>query len=192
MKFLAKTTGIIIALGMALPVLADEPAFTYAEVGYVRLNLDGIDADPDGYNLKGSYAFNESTFARGSYADLEDDLDGTDIESQDFTLGLGYKAAVSETSVWYIAADYVEVKVDVDDSSDRGNGYSLGMGTRTFLTTKFELALEFNYADVEEAEGFAGSVGAVYYFTNMIGLTVDASLDDNDNSSAGVGVRFNF
>jgi len=196
MKNPVKIAGVIAALSFAAPLFADVPGFTYVEAGYVRANPQDLDINPDGFALSGSYAFNASTFARGAYVNTEDDLDGVNIEADSFSLGLGYRQVVSATSVWYLVADYVEVDGEVSDgnlsvSADE-NGYALGTGIRTMLNPKFELAFEINYVDIEEADGFAGSIGAVYSVTPEVGLTASAGIDEDDNSTAGVGIRYTF
>lgn len=192
MQSLIKFTGVLGVLALAAPAFADEPNFTYAEAGYVRLNLDESEANPDGFTLKGSLAISESGFIRANYTDASDEVMGVDLDADAYSVGLGYQQPVAVGSAWYIAVDYVEADAEVAGISVDENGYSLGWGARSFVAACFEMTLELNYVDIEEQEGFAGTVGAIYHFNDRIGVTVDAGIDEEENSSAGVGVRFNF
>ncbi|MGV6806938.1 MAG: outer membrane beta-barrel protein, partial [bacterium] len=177
----------------SVAALADQPSYSYVEAGYHKINIDGFDSNPDGYYLKGSVALSESGFLRGEFANAEDDLEGVDYEVDALMIGIGYQQPMGENSSIYAVADYLEAEADADgfESVDE-NGFQVAGGVRGFVADNFELGAEIGYADVEEADGFVGTISAVFHIASGFGISAAASIDEEDDSRVQIGVRYTF
>lgn len=190
-------SGLTFALSLPTIASAEQPSYSYLEAGYSRLNLDDIDIDPDGYYVKGSFELSESFFVRAMYWDLEDDFDtflgNVDVDVTQTQVGIGYKRPAGDNTSFYVAADYLEAEVDIEQFGDAdADGYQISAGLRSNLTSSFELYSEIGYADVDDTDGFIGLLGGVFHIANGFGISLEGSIDDDSNSMISTGIRYSF
>lgn len=194
-NFLLPTILSVAMIPMA--ALAEQPSYNFVEGGYLRVNLDDIDIDPDGIYLKGNFALGDSVFFRGGYIKVEEEISdffgSVDVEVQELQLGLGYRMPMGVNSSWYVAVDYLTGEIEIEFFGDADtDGFQLATGARGYVSEKVELYGELGYVDVEGENGLAASVGGIFHLTRQFGLTLEAGLDDDSNTSIAIGGRLTF
>jgi opacity protein-like surface antigen len=193
MKIKKSALPFALATALSAAALAEQPNYTYVEVGAFRMNLDGIPHNPTGYYIDGSAALGDSgVYLRGGYFDGDDSAYGVDVDVSGLNLGLGYQAALNDNSSWHVYADWVQPEVEVNSVSVDEDGYSLGAGVRSFVAENLELGVDIGYTDVDEEDGFGGSASATYYFADQFGVTLSGELDEDSNSAIALGLRVTF
>lgn len=197
MKF--KTLLLTAALGCTLStgVLAASPNWNYVEGGYTKQDIDGTD-DQNGFNVGGSFRFNDNYFVRGRYTDVSDDLSiapnvAVDIDTTWVELGFGYIRSMNSTTDLYgvIAIEDLEIEIEDTDLSD--TGYSAHVGVKSRVADQLELFGEIGYADIDDADidDLSLRAGANYYFTDQLSIGADyRKLDDVDLLSANIRYSF--
>jgi hypothetical protein len=145
----------MMATGLLLPVFAHagqtimasaggQPSYTYIEGGYMGIEPDNGELEPDGYSIRGSYAlgawddeenFVDHIFLAGHYSSLEDEFGGGnrvqignnggttvivngsrggDLEIDLYGASVGWKSALGKNSSWHASVDYLNVESDLD------------------------------------------------------------------------------
>jgi len=186
-----KRTLFALALAAALPMSAQagDLSYNYIQGGYSAANVDGLDGG--GFGIKGSFAFNDSFYAFGSY----DTSDDSGIDFNQTSIGAGWHTA-GDTQ-WFVEASYVNNEVDFGGGfSNDDDGYAIAGGVRAKLNDKFELNGNLNYKDVGDfGDGIGAGIGALLSFNDTWGAY--ASYDYSDRGSFdvdtwGVGIRASF
>ncbi|RLQ21020.1 porin [Seongchinamella sediminis] len=187
---------LALALGLAsLSLAAQASDLSYSNVGVSYLDGDLANLDADGYALDASIAISDSFFIDGSYSRLE--ADDINAEADQYSLGLGFHAPITPTADLVIGASWlradVEACVGPFCASEDGNGWGADAGVRWLITPQFEANIFLGYADVEDEDDTAISVGARYFITPM--FSVDggySSANDADTDIWNVGLRYHF
>jgi Outer membrane protein beta-barrel domain len=183
----------LLAVGLALPALAEGPRYTYAELGYQRVDFDNFSEDEDAGYLAGSLGLNDRLFlaADASYGTI--DVSGNDIDVTTIDAGLGMHLPLNETVDFVAGVAYVYVDINTDryNISQDDDGYALRAGLRAMLTPKLELNGGATYVDISGDDNTSAYFGAVYSFTDAFAVT--GSIDVGDNATTyGVGARLYF
>ncbi len=186
---------VIAAAVSSAGAMAESPNWTYIDASYVSSDLG--DAEPEGFEIRGSYEINDMFFIDGSYTDQDDDINTAigdfDFEFSNFDLGVGAKYGLSETTDVYgrVAWQSWDIETDLDDDDD--NGYSAAVGIRSVVWQGLELNAEAGYIDVGDffdGEGFF-EVGGIYNLANGLGLGVSyGEIDDLETWKATVRYSF--
>jgi len=186
---------IALALAAALPLSAQagELNYNYVQLDYTRASLDGVDADPDGFTLKGSAALGEKFYLFGSYLRGSDSIEGLDLDYDQTQVGFGYRHAVSERTDMIAELSYVKAEIDVEDEFNAsGDGYRASFGVRGLMSDSMEGYAKANWTDAEDADGaFSGTVGALFKINQTWGINAEAEFGD-DATIWGLGVRASF
>lgn len=180
-------SGAILSV-LSFGALADTPTFNFVEVGYT----DSFDSDGlDGVEVNGSFELNDSFFLNVNYMAAEED---NLIDIDGYVLGLGYKNDLSDNSVWFAQADYLTIDSEITlpsfSTSNSENGYQLSLGVVSQVSENWELSAAAKYIDVFESDTYA-EFGAVYSFTDTLGVYFDVETDFDDSNYA-VGLRMSF
>lgn len=180
---------------------AEGPRYTYAEVGYVNIDIDDIDgvgADGDGFNLAGSVAVADMVHLFGSYFDGDVDVDDfgfgeIGIDYTTFAIGAGLNYAISDTVDLVGRLAYLNAEAEAFGFSEDDDGYGLSAGARAMLMPQFELNGAIVYSDLggDDGDDTAVGIGAVYSFTEMFAVTASGTFG-GDVQEFGVGVRAYF
>jgi len=171
--------------------LADEgPRYTYAEAAYSHVEFDNFNnADGDAFGAAGSLALTDMVHLFGSYAEGNVDAGNSpSIDTTDAFAGIGLNYAVLPTIDVIGRVSYVYRKLEARNFDADDSGLGLSVGVRDMLTPKIELNGAINYVDFGDSSDTSLNLGAVFNFTEMIAMTVNASFGE-DLTIYGVGVR---
>lgn len=196
---------LLAALGLSafapVSVMAEGLSYNYVQAAYNNYNFDDTDIGADGFSLGASGLISKSAFLVASYAYAEtdsfDDL-GVDAKAEisDVTLGIGFRAPLSNSTDANFIAAYLhdKVKVDVDgygSESDDDNGYTLRAGLRHLLAPTFEVSIALEYVDIYDDSNTDVALGAVFHATQRLSLLAGYAIDD-DQKVLSLGGRLNF
>ncbi len=182
--------GAVTAMLFAGSAMADDgPRYTYLEGGWGWVDIDEVNEDGDGFNLGGSLGVTDMVFLFVDYNDSEIDVDSFDVDYTTTEVGLGGNIELSPTADLVGSVSWVNVDLDAGGFGDVDeDGYGLFLGVRAMMTPQFELNGGVSYVDIDDADDTALEIGAVYNFTDVFAVTVDASFGD-EFTTYGIGVR---
>ena len=168
--------------------------YSYAELGYTKLNSDPIDAS--GANAELSIAAMDYMHVKAGYSRLWTESvkgshnDNIDIDS--FRIGMGGNYPVHEKVDITGTASFIDNEF-TGDSNNSERGYELEFGGRVQALQKLELtpSLVRVHTDNYEATGY--SLGLVYALNKQFSLrTRVRKFSDDDVTDFFAGVRLNF
>jgi Ax21 family sulfation-dependent quorum factor len=192
-----KRSLMALALAAALPISAQasELSYNFIELDYAKLNIDGAgsDFDPDGFGLKGSFAFGEQFYGFGSYLRGSEEVSGVDFDIDQTQLGLGYRHGVSDSADFIAELSWLNDSVDIEGFGDAdANGGRLSAGFRGAMAENFEGYAKANYTDGGDFDGdFSGTLGAQVKFNKTWGVTGEAEFG-SDADIYMLGLRASF
>lgn len=211
----------LIPMGAMAAENNSEFSYTYLELDYVGLSIDGVgDSNDlidkldngDGWGAQGSLSLGENFFVFANYSETEADTSfrndanqwipaDTDITKLD--LGLGYHMPVGDATDLVLRGAYTDADRDrfrlggsgdasLDDlNDDSSDGYFVDAAIRTQLTSWLEGSLGARYFDIEENDGL-GVIGNLL-FEVAPGFGINLGFDAGDELATWVaGVRFSF
>jgi Outer membrane protein beta-barrel domain len=176
---------------------AEQPSYSFVDLGYLEVDLDESEIEPTGMFARGSLDLAENWFIFAGYAQADENAGGVDIDVEEFSVGAGFKTALSDTTSLYLAASYIAAEAEVDfpfggsESFDE-DGYGLDVGVRTMVTKRFELNGNVGYSDSGEDDAVDFGVGAVWYLWDNVGLLLEVSSDEDSNRQYMIGGRLSF
>jgi hypothetical protein len=162
--------------------------YTFAELLYLTGEVD--DEDADGFQLGGSYAFNENFHVVGSYTTSDIDVPGGDVDADVLALGIGYHMPVADKLDLVAELQLLHAEFDFSGGDDDENGWSLGAGVRYWLADKVELNGGLEHVDLED-DDTGILIGGRYYFDERISAGLGLELFD-DVETIGIGLRMHF
>jgi len=187
---------------------AQSPSFTYVEaelissgsIGVTEGNL-GVDVDLSGFAIGGSIELG-LIFLQASRFELDSDdlLLGSNIEDSISTLAVGVAFDLPRTKLFGLVRarrDELSLTGSVLEEDADVAFVGLEAGVRFNLTDRVELNANIGVPSTEAGNSFG--VGAQFFVTNNIGLTLDfnsieAEEDDIsvDFDTTSIGVRYSF
>ncbi len=184
--------GLSIALLLlAGPALAADISYNYGQLGYQWVTLEdvlpGLDVDGDGVGFGGSFEVGDSLFIQAGYQQTSFDY-GIDFDQ--ISAGVGYHAALSQSTDFFAALSYVAAEASVSGSgSAKEDGYGATIGVRGMVTEKLELDGTISYVDLGDgADGTAFGAAAIYNFAEIFSLGLEVGFEE-DAVTYGVDVR---
>lgn len=183
--------------------LADAADFRYIEAAYITqdiaIDVGGSeeDFDFDGYGIAGKFQFYENFYASASYADvsLDDDIPGLDLDSDAYSIGIGYIFGLNEYGSFFGEIAYVDASASISYgglSADADeNGYGVEAGFRMNTTERSQLNFGVSYVDIDVSDGTTVYAELIYEFLPRISGVASYGNTSGDNSIA-VGARFSF
>jgi hypothetical protein len=209
-----RTLLFALALAAALPMSAQarDLEYSFVELDYGRMNLDGGDVDPTGFGIKGSVELGESFYFFGGYQQGNDEVAGLDIDLDTTQAGFGWKHAISDKADFNAELSWLHQNLDIGENtplpgppcgcggsggfipnvSADADGARLSAGVRGMLSDNFEGWAKANYTDGSDFDGdFSGTLGAQFKFAHMWGITAEAEIG-NDYDLYTIGVRASF
>lgn len=202
MKKLTMALCAAAALGGAATAAAENPAWTYGQLGYFR--ADSVDDTTDGFNLKGSLGIAENFHVQAEYVD-GDIGDNTDIEFDGYTVVLGAHTGVSNSTDALVEIRYFDLSYDLPNNGVDYDGFGLGVGLRHMLADNVEVNARAWWNDGEgDISGFTDDtdvedvslvLGGRYMFTDNVSAGVTIITNDvmtAGGDSANIDVRYQF
>lgn len=191
-----KKSVVLAALLAAAPfaATAGDLNYTYVEAGYANLDIDSyfVNADFDGFQLRGSAAVAENIYVFGGYGSVTNDDFGADIDFDELQLGAGYRHAINPRADLIGELGYIAQEVSIPGASDDTDGVRLSGGIRGLLADNFEGLAKVSYTDGDHFDGdFSFTAGAQYKFTQTWGVVGEIETGD-DVTKYLVGVRASF
>lgn len=165
-------------------------SYTWLEVEYFQQDFDAFDDDLTGFGLSGSVELAGNLHLIAGWGSGDIDVMGVNVDTDEFSAGLGFHSAVDERVDAFAEARYIntELTVDTINLSDSEDGFGLGAGIRFLAADRLELFGRLDYIDiVDGTTTFTG--GGRFYPTPNVGLGVRFSLND-DADTLGLGLRF--
>lgn len=186
-----------LALAAALPFSAQaaELNYTYVEAGYSEISANDLDADTDGFAIKGSMAFNDNFYGYVDYADY--DFDGV-LKVSPTSLGVGYNKTLGKSNTDFIAeVSYIGMNTKLLDDDFHNDAYRVAVGVRSAVSKHVELEAKAVHTTVENFDSTVGvTVGGLFKFNETWGITASYNYNafnlDTDFDTWQVGVRASF
>jgi hypothetical protein len=181
----------LLAAGTAM---AEGPDYTYAQLGYINVDVDDVDVDGDGFSLAGSVAITDLFHLFGSYDDGELDSGPVDVDLSRLRLGGGLNFAITPTTDLVGTLYYVNYELDGPGPGDVDeDGFGITGGIRSMVTPALELNGAIRYEDLggDVDDETSLLVGGVYSFTPAVAAYASAEFGD-DITEFGVGIRVYF
>jgi Outer membrane protein beta-barrel domain len=168
--------------------------YSYAELGYTRLNSDPFDAS--GVNTELSIAAGDHVHFKGGYSRLwVDNVKGSskdNIDIDSFRIGMGGNFSVLEKVDLTGTASFI----DNENSGDNNNsdrGYELEFGARVQALKKLEMTPSVIRVHTDNYEATGYSLGLVYALNKQYSIrTRVRKFSDDDVTDFFAGVRLNF
>jgi hypothetical protein len=183
-----------VALAGIASAQADDLSYTYAEGGFVRVDIDDIDAG-DGYFIGGSFGFGTSWLAFAEFGTADFDVSGADATVDELQIGFGHHYRIAEGVDFVGRLAYVDQGVDVDTpfgsvSADE-NGYMLSAGMRGRALERLDLTGAIEYVDMDSGDDTGLMLRGLYDLTDMFSLGARLGYSD-DATEYGLFARFTF
>lgn len=182
----ARLIGTLALLGLATPLLAAVPEYNYLEGNWLRVSPDDASLkDADGYQARLSAPLEPGSFLSAAYSRYEQDASSAKVSA--LSVGIGMFSRMTSGADIYGALSYetLDRKVAKKDS-----GYSLELGLRWALGTRFELDAGARYLNLDDtSDGVIGFGGLMVRLSPAIAVVARYSHSDEDQRYTA-GLRF--
>jgi hypothetical protein len=183
--------GSLAALGLAGPAMADFN-YSYVELGWMQSEIDDLDADGDGFGLRGSFEFTPKFHAFASLSDQDFDVGGTDVSGETMQLGGGYAWALSPRLDVVGRVSYNSIEVSAGGQSVDDSGIGIGAYLRGSPSDRLEITGGLDLIDYDESgSDTAIGLGGRFFFTKSFAAGLDMTFND-DGTQYMLGGRFSF
>jgi hypothetical protein len=173
-------------------VYADGPAYNYVGIGYVRIDVDGIDDNPTGYGLIGSVELTPDFYLSGDYSSASADVFGISVDVSQYDFAVGYKYSMQENTDLTFEVGYAHAKAESGGIGISDSGYSLGVGVRSMLSDAFEAGAGVDYVDLGDmGDDTSFEIYGTYTVANNVDVGATFSTGSDSNMFT-LGVRFTF
>jgi len=206
MRFITPLFTLLSLLLITATAVAESPNYNYTELSYsageVKVDLSPEQQwDQEGFEIEGSYAYQNNIWVYGSYNRLDgrSDLDTSKLDSRNAILRLGY--VFSPTQALSLDVSALLRKDRYKQFLETSRGWGVGAGVRARLAM-FELFGRADYLGKDFDGGWAADTGLVWYISTHFGLTLSYEVaeykpkPDSDvkyqPSLVQLGLRFTF
>ncbi len=178
-------TGTLFAAVTQLAI-AKGPIYTYAEIGYINLDGDGIEGNGGGVNI--SYSATDHVFLKLGYARFK--LDTPDADADRFQIGLGGHMEVAKDIDVLGSLSYVDVEFSNGVPAFGDDGYLAEVGVRGMVNKKFELNATVSQLHISDNDDTGFGIGAVGKIAKKFWLTGSyRQFQDDNEGELFIGVR---
>ena len=165
------------ALGLGGPALASDLNYSFVELGWQQAEFDDLDADGDGFGIRGSMEFTNALHGFVSYSDQSYDFD---VGGEFIEIGVGYAWSLSPKLDIVGRLAYLDTSFDIPGFGDvSDDGFALGGYLRGKPMENLELTGGVDlvdYSDGGSDEQFG--LGVRYFFTKQFAAGLDMSFND--------------
>ncbi len=196
MKRLMMLAILLPVSAMAQPVV-DEVDYHYLEIGYLLTERDVPGGDIDGRGPgRFSYSFPIRRFLHlytsvdaVNYKDIAVDTDG---KARSKTFGLGTHYNINPRVSVYGRFAYTDLDLNLGAGTVSDDGALVSAGVRYIPAAGYEIRAAGTYRSLDSAgSDTTFTVGGDIHLTDVVALTVDLNLGDDENA-VFVGGRFYF
>ena len=187
--------------------MADSPSFTYVELEYIaagdfKVSDDqlSVTLDTDGYALNASVELGIFLLQASRFELKTEQIFDANFEDSISTIAVGLTFELPQTSVYGLIRgrrDELSLRGGGFNENEQGNSVGIEAGVRVNITDRFEINANLGTPALDEGSSFG--VGAQFYLTKNLGLTVDYSsieIEDDDLAAefdtTSIGLRYNF
>ena len=151
-----------------------------------------IDANGDGYGLKGQFQLGDLLFIHGEYqaVDYAEDDDTGVLKDDLNTYRAGLGLFLGADTPFYLKGEYIGV--DLGDTEDDGenidedfNGYGAHAGVLGHLGEAFNIHGQVGYIDLDGNDGIEYLVGIGFQFFGSLGVFADYRVTDLELDEGG-------
>lgn len=183
-----KRSFLALALIAAAPFAAnaaDGISYNHVQGGYVNIDRDAL-TDSQGTKIDASVAVHPNIHVFGSAA--REDLDGTDLELDTWTLGAGWNKSITQNADVVTRLGYERRELE----SLKQDGGFAEAGVRVAANEHLDAYALGGYQDRAQEDGeFFGRVGANVKFNQNWGLNGDVKVSESDTQYF-IGPRFSW
>jgi len=192
-RFIA-TLGYVLLAAVSQSAGAKGFDYSYAELGYTKINSDPMDAS--GATAELSVAAGDYVHIKGGYSRLwVDNVKGSNkdnIDIDSFRLGMGGNYSVLEKVDLTADLSYVDNEY-TGDSNNSDRGYEAEFGARVQALKKLEMTPTLVRVHTDNYQDTGYSLGLVYALNRQFSLrTRVRRFSDEDVTDFFAGVRLNF
>jgi hypothetical protein len=192
-----KNTALIISL-LASTLLtstyclaAQSPNWSYVQAGYASVENDDVSAaEQTGYDIHLSSLLSDSSYFIGKYQKLSADIvlvneNTRTVDIEQFSAGLGYRQAMSNTADFYSAVTYEKIESEASEFSDSVDGYSMTSGIRSMFSKSLELSAEYSYLTIDNETDNIITINALYAFSDKLSIGLSYAMADESDTTKG-------
>lgn len=199
MKFHALCIATLMATA-SFGASAAELSYNYLELDLERATVDAAgedfddsdDVDFDGLRFRVSGSFTDHVYGFAHFARRVNDDYGTDIDLEEFEIGLGMHFALAESTDALIELAGQRLAVEVFDESVSTKGLRTSVGVQSAFNDRFSGIVKANYLDGGDYDGeFGGTVGAQVKFNKTWGAVGEVEFAE-DFRQFRLGLRASF
>lgn len=175
----------------ATPALAEGPSYKYLEIDFLSTDI-GVSGD--GLSLRGSFPVSEPIYLFASYSTtgFANAVFGLDVDATELRLGAGWRREIVAGTDFIAELNLERTDVEVQTlGSAADNGYGLGLGVRSMLTSAVELNGKLRRVDYGNgANDTLLGAGVVWSVKDTMAVTFGYETGDTD--TLNLGLRFGF
>lgn len=180
----------ILLLAASAVAFADDFNYTYLQVTYGNVDLDGATVNGDGLGLSGAFGITDSLHIVGGYQTTDF---GSFANVDQWSLGLGVHSSLTDSLDAVAEVSYVNATLDpAGFPSLSDDGFGLTVGGRLSVTPLVEINAGISYVDLSDSgsnTGFGG--GVLFNLMDNFSVGLAGSWDD-DASVYSLGARLYF
>lgn len=196
-----KLSSALAAAALALPGMAFAgPNYNFVELSYgtgeYDFSVSGLgsaDIDQDGFKLEGSIAATENLLLRGSFAALDGDESGIDLETDTIVLGASWIFPINEQTGIDAGLEYRTDDLTLKDSSssisDDASGAGISVGITSAATDNLNLSARLSYLGSDYDGAYTLDLSGTYFINDRVGISLGLERLDADDD--GVSLELN-
>jgi len=179
MKLAKAVIGGLLLAATPLAAMADDMSYSYVDLGYAQLDIDGVGPSADGFGLRGSIGFAQNWFAFAGYT--AESVQGIDIDT--ISVGVGGHYGFTDNLDLVGRLGYFEINLDAGGGLNADdNGYLADVGLRGRVGDAVELEGGLHYTDLSDGgDDTALYVGGRFHFNKTWALGAEYASGDNSS-----------
>jgi hypothetical protein len=193
---------VLAALGLSSSAFALESGISETGISYNEVSVGyGVEGDTDsdykGLGVGINALLSKNIYAFGQFKNPSTTISTGKVDTQQFNVGLGTRAAIASNADLYASVSYLNAKYSYTGGSMIVTGYSLATGVRAIIAPQVEGSLNLSYYAGKSREESnitetRYGVGLGYHFTDkVIGRTSYYMTPDSIKGySVSLGYKF--
>ena len=182
----ARLIGTLALLGLASPLFAAVPEYNYLQGSWLRVSPDDANIkEADGYQARLSAPLEPGSFLSAAYSRYEQPASNAKVSA--LSIGVGMYSRMASGADLYGTLSYETLDLKV---VDKVAGYSLELGMRWAIGSRFELDAGARYLNLDDtADSVIGFGGLMFRLSPTLALAAQYSHSDEDRRYTA-GLRF--